>query len=669
MDTLPLLVLETICEYLACVDARRRDFYAFALTSRACGAAADRERFSRLFLKVSDKKQLEDNLQRLEAALAIGGRRRFVRTIRVRGLLGTAAVGGRNDKSEKELHDVSDAGGDEEAVTTTVRFQNDKRDPYAGVEDPFAIKLDDEWPGYDKLADFTPENRTWLNEAWTPLATFMSGLNLKDLIWASPSQVPLCVLSLLHQAIPNCRLHVHSFDLRSMHRARGVTPVMDESEWTLATSPSLHTVGVTCSWYDYNYLADFNKEVLNLMVTGYAPNLQRVHTWWRDRHSGPWRSNSGSRKQAWEGFGEKAPSALRTTRGQLRSLDIQSGGQHSPELPAHAISEWASRTDIRYLQSLRFRTSLTLGALEKLAELAEGDEFVSLKDLQIPVSLTPSQRQSTMDKAVARILTALRPLERLVTTNISDRTINALAVTHGPSLQCLEIDRYVFTLDDLQQLSKCCRSLARLTIEIIRTSGDQEEMAKYRTLGSMPKLKKLKLNLQCTALCHTWPPPGSTSSPPTEALVVEMRKVLINSALDEKLASAIFNTICRSSTTAFPSLADLTLCPIGAHSLSFLHHYPMYQDFRNIVRWLGHEWSVQRDPRDTHCDEVTAKEVEENIECYTRGFQDGQLCTDLDKVDESACWPQIWRELWPETGRGWKHDWYSFPLASDARKS
>jgi hypothetical protein len=36
---------------------------------------------------------------------------------------------------------------------------------------------------------------------------------------------------------------------------------------------------------------------------------------------------------------------------------------------------------------------------------------------------------------------------------------------------------------------------------------------------------------------------------------------------------------------------------------------------------------------------------------------------------ESARWPQIWRELWPETGTGWKHDWYSFPLASDARES
>jgi hypothetical protein len=36
---------------------------------------------------------------------------------------------------------------------------------------------------------------------------------------------------------------------------------------------------------------------------------------------------------------------------------------------------------------------------------------------------------------------------------------------------------------------------------------------------------------------------------------------------------------------------------------------------------------------------------------------------------ESARRPQIWRELWPETGTGWKHNWYSFPLASDARES
>jgi hypothetical protein len=652
METLPLLVLETICEYLVCADAKPRDLQAFALTSRACCAAAERERFCRVFLDVRGADHLRHELQRLQSVLAVGDRRRFVRMIKVRGII-------RKNNPVEGDETYGDEYGDEAGVEN-----DDDDDSNEAGKDPFAFEPDYGISYYDKFGDFTPENRAWLNEAWMPFPLFTQGLHLKDLIWASPSQVPLCVLSMLHVNMPFCRLHVHMFDLRSMHCESGSTPVIEESERILATSPSLHSIAVSCSGYDMTGDADYNEEALHQMVAGSAPNLKHVHTWCGSRASGELRAVRPPRVP-WRGFDEEAykSAGVYAHRGQLLSLTIQPGGS---ELSDQEIWSWESSTDFHYLHALRFKSSVGLGALHRLGELAEAGQFAHLKELEISATASDYAVPSDVDQAVARVLTSLPPLEVLVSESIGNSTINEISESHGIALRRLEIGNYILSKNDVQKLQTNCLSLTELSIEILRTGGDKKETELYRTLGKMPKLKKLTLHLRCTALRERGPNTSATemgdpSSPyPISALVAEMRKILINSALDDKLARSIFDTICAASTTAFPSLSYLALRPAGAH---IVHNCHMYEDFNNVVGWIGHEWLVRRDPRDTHRDEVEAKEIEGVHISEKRSFQVNQLDFELDDLRGSAKWPDLWKELWPETGRGWKNDWHSFPLA------
>ncbi|KAH8693488.1 hypothetical protein GQ44DRAFT_719536 [Phaeosphaeriaceae sp. PMI808] len=87
----------------------------------------------------------------------------------------------------------------------------------------------------------------------------------------------------------------------------------------------------------------------------------------------------------------------------------------------------------------------------------------------------------------------------------------------------------------------------------------------------------------------------------------------------------------------------------------------MDPDFQETVQWIGRSWTCKRDPRDTHRDEIMVKEVRkqerirkgERLNCRLKDFRSGNEFT------------EIWKTLWPETERGWKEDWRSFPLELD----
>jgi hypothetical protein len=83
------------------------------------------------------------------------------------------------------------------------------------------------------------------------------------------------------------------------------------------------------------------------------------------------------------------------------------------------------------------------------------------------------------------------------------------------------------------------------------------------------------------------------------------------------------------------------------------------------VSWIGHSWSIRRDPRDTHRDEVSVKEIGGDYPSEKVSFRESQLNFELDELNRSTMWPERWSKLWPETGKGWKNEWHSFSLALD----
>jgi hypothetical protein len=87
LETLPLLVLESICEYLAHSEFKRHSLFAFSLTSKCCCFAAIGQRFERIRFTLRGRKKLRQNLDRWNEILGIDGRARYVRRVKVVGYM------------------------------------------------------------------------------------------------------------------------------------------------------------------------------------------------------------------------------------------------------------------------------------------------------------------------------------------------------------------------------------------------------------------------------------------------------------------------------------------------------------------------------------------------------------------------------------------------------
>ena len=109
----------------------------------------------------------------------------------------------------------------------------------------------------------THEEREEQNKAWLPLAQFLDQLpDLKDLIYAYSNQIPMSILSSLHQHHPINRLHVHTFSLRSLFQPRDRPHDIDPDEFVLATSPCLSSIVVSYCGYDTFRQLDYNQEAV-----------------------------------------------------------------------------------------------------------------------------------------------------------------------------------------------------------------------------------------------------------------------------------------------------------------------------------------------------------------------------------------------------------------------
>lgn len=615
-----------------------------------------KQRFEWITFTLRGRKKLREDVERWNDILGIAGHARYVHRVKVVGYMPLLQV----DEADEEREGT--------AAFQPDTFQEEQEDDSDGDEDGFYKPPKGLIEGFHGAGPrMTHEGKQEQNEACLPLARFLDQLPcLQDLIYASTDQIPVCILSSLHQRHLNSRLHVHTFSLRSLYQPRDRPRDIDPEEFVLATSPCLSSVVVSYSGYDTYGQVNYNEEAVLQMVAAKAPNLTSVRMW----HSPPGASLALQEavrmaRPPWQGFSARDQGrSLRLTRskGRLQSLVLDGANLTS----SAQLMAWRDHTDFAHLYSLEVRGEIHLEALRTLTRIAEDGEFESLHTLALSITSFTYQEQPHMDEAASLLLQTLHPLENLGLTGcVADRTFTTILHRHGETLRKLQFlparphrmqgDPYVISYRCIQELQKRCPNLREVELLTQRTKGDEQEVSIYHALSTLPQLQRVSLILDCSYL-----PDLLDSGRPfltDEQKTSRMRDHLINSAVDSYLALAIFRVVSPSSTsntnTQPPQSLKLQVFAGGNPNQEWAD-----EDFRTMARWIARSWLCQRESGS----EISVSEVGRRERMAAQNME--ALEADMAEFYHGALYQRLWREIWPEQRTGdWREDWASFPLA------
>ncbi|KAI1419907.1 hypothetical protein F5Y12DRAFT_775505 [Xylaria sp. FL1777] len=421
LETLPLLILEEICEYVALERSDNgkdegRSIWAFSLVCRNCCYASAAQRFRTIRLEFSNHLLLRDILNRWDEILTAGNHFRHVRQL----------ILVHTDDSTKpgQVHRIDGQGS----------FDMDDSLKPAGVtisKHWFATT----WSGHQKDAE-----KTW--QAVARLISRTAGL--KDFVYALRDHLNPCILAAIHDV--GCRLHMHYFSLPSLYQPRYKPSDINADDYALATSPCLHAIVVSHSQYDIDGLVDYHKEATLRMVAGVAPNL--AHVWLRSKPVGgtviAFRRAMSSDRPPWRGF---FPSKDREddvlSMGSLKSLILDDNRVGRDDLLS-----WGRTTDLSRLESLAVSfksygyTSYTTSCkgLETLVELAIAGQFASLRSLSLEYN-GKNEYYSKVHTAFTVFLNNIGPLDRLHVPQLNAMRTEALsaAVSRHVLCPCCEV--------------------------------------------------------------------------------------------------------------------------------------------------------------------------------------------------------------------------------------
>lgn len=503
------------------------------------------------------------------------------------------------------------------------------------------------------------------NDVWLPLADLVLHLpGLLDLCFFVPTEFPECLLDRIHASRPECRLHINLF-LRNL-----ATASTDSYAFRLASSPCLFSIKAPhiCGHSpDEDESSSYYQDLIALMASGLAPNLKAINfIRHQEYHYFYWQGLGSSIPPPWKGFGENTRTCSEKSRGNLQFLHLDY--QHS-WITEDTLDHWAARTDFTRLQVLELQTYLPPDALRYLATQFH---FPCLTTLTLGKLGEAVEHFGDHAEAVNELLSCLPPLASLTLDGwYPGISIEALAIVHGPSL--LELKLLTdpcgdFTIDDLEPLGRHCILLRDLTLSIPRSEGDSDEARFYNVLGSLPNLQFITIDYHVDSIVssvqnqvdedgNVWNDaydhdefdgkvPDELLEDETEQSVAcngMMRDLLINCAIDAKLARSIFDAISAGNPHISLPLQELNIkftragdigeeCP--DHFLSVLYH-------------ICHPWRITRHETQRL----------EHSEEKPRSFQSPPYV--LKDYLEA-----IWRRIWPEKiSEDWKSDWRSFPIS------
>lgn len=517
-------------------------------------------------------------------------------------------------------------------------------------------------------------------EAWQPLAEFIRFLPaLRCLIYDCTSQLPACLLEVLEHSQPSCGLYLRTFCFRSLAECPLTCPQVEPYELRLAKSPNLRGISLFSHFSEYEAVLGRDLEVIEDLLLGMAFPPRR-----RDRAGNNDYLEEDTtvldvlpRKCASRQV--NALSNAETTRPSVTSFAYYACGPADSAIHTREYTEWIDLAVRSMLQSLQIFSD---GGIDPARSLAHGAPLANLKRLCIRVYAREYD-------PVGRFLEALPPLRDLeLHGEIASSILDTILMKHGSSVRRLilpwlndtgRLEEYAISVPLIEKVQESCPVLDELGLTIARSFGDQRERATYQALGKFKSLHRLVLNLDCAVTPRTMIPfsrkessfrlearslAAARSRSMGDALVTvtrsELRTLLINCAIDARLAKAIYRNIAKYTPKGFfpPERVDIRGVRPG-----LLCKKADIRNFQSVDVEFNRSWRCSLNFEDFMKPKVEETGVEER-EARERDYEKESrsriaLC---EKV------MSVFRELWPGEDRDWRTNWRSWPLWTESHE-
>ncbi|EZF31912.1 hypothetical protein H109_07479 [Trichophyton interdigitale MR816] len=512
IQDLPLETLQQICDFVA--SGYRATLFDFALVCRRWSLASNAVRFREIRLVVENLGKLTEDLDYWSGVLRSTSSFRSVRRLEIKGEL-PADI---NTWAPKRTRHPKDCMVDSDDELGSARYT-----PYANL-----LEL--------------PEVTIELDKYWTPVAHFVAQLRaLQDLVFDCDNQFPPCLLDVLHQILPSCKLHLHNFGLRNLYSYKGWSRSLDKHEYSLATSPSLHCIIMHYEGNDSERLVDYHDVAVARMSQGLAPNLRHVQVI-ASSMSRITYNRRVERRPKRDVFPNDTPSPDADVRGELHTMKFSGfifGG----------LQGWNERIVFSSLRELILDTVIDPFSLKE----ASTYNFTSLKTLYLRLDSDNWDEHPLMDEAASIFLRSLPPLATLkLTGNFDHDSLKAIIDRHNSLRRIWLFPRrrshlvgedFTLTLDTIRDLTSHCSELRTVCLLIPRVLESQD-MAIYQSIGYLPYLKDLSLYLDCI-----W---NKDSSPTIDDNLpqnfAKVKNSIMNAALNEDIARNIFHEIYQAQS-------------------------------------------------------------------------------------------------------------------------
>lgn len=530
---------------------------------------------------------------------------------------------------------------------------------------------DDLEPCFDKYAftyDEKDDGPAEVSRSWEPLTSLISQLkHLTELNYVCVNQFPPCLLEALHKHHPACRLNLNSFRFRSLRE-----PKTDPYEMELISSPCLHSISVRHVTRDSNGHEDYNEDAI-FQAVAIAPNLKHVKLLrCIPERTAELHEVAHIPRQPWKGF---VPPVKIDRVGNLTSLSFSRLMVTTEE----KLEQWNQYTDLSKLRTLAFGSPWRSDVLMKAATMAP---FKSLERLSI--YLEPSSQDNDFRLATEMFFESLNPLKTLRLHGKMDTSLVwKILERHGCALRELVLDPYGFGFVelDISGFGECCPLLEELHVPVKRRKGNHRETHCYEEIGKFASLKKLFLRLDMRERDlpstdeyedelddfdrqRTIPQNSRIFGPNNNESILNfhVRDALINAAVDEKLARAIWDRIATNQPSG--RLSSMTITPKEPGYFG-----PITSPFELEIRVenLARSFLVTKNATSSSGSsevkviETTKEEREERDECQRQivARLESWGC-EIHDDDVHLVFERIWP---PKPGsRDWRDDWSSWPL-------
>lgn len=441
----------------------------------------------------------------------------------------------------------------------------------------------------DKAYRWRPKRVDSDEVAWQPLAEAMAEMRpLSEVEWED-DKLPFCILQSLNTQHPGCRLRIvrvncsrQDIDDQPARKLHFMYELLLQLQNEYVCRESLDMNEAGCRRTEIYELATVGN------LSGSLTHLKHRDTYPSQRHCVRERTSSGY--ELIPRFSKNMiGSQARFRAAALSSLNLIS--QSSPRLKNKVrrsdIMMWSILTHLPALQTFKSKLKVHGGALKWLT--AKG-VLGSLKTLDVAIDYQSVSRHSCI---LVEFLRSLPPLDNLALTGEFRPTqCHEWISSHASSLKRMRLMmiKPIDSTFDTSSLSALLKPplplLEHLSITIERFRGNSSDVGMYEILGAMPRLQSIVLGLEVYSISPEHPERDSHLIDP------DIADALVNSAVDEKLAIAIFCAISAAKSDRSLPLERLEVHPNGGYGWNNCHFrtYWAVVALDNTV----HSWLVKR---------------------------------------------------------------------------